>query len=66
MLSASAGSGMGSLQTTYLGHIVAMYPGGSHTLAHSTHSHNAAKSLHLMEDSTGVGQSLSILIADGL
>lgn len=43
-----------------------MHPGGSHTLTYSTHGHNAAKALYLVEDSTGVGQSLSILIADGL
>jgi hypothetical protein len=57
---------LGLFQTTYLGDIITMHPGGSHTLAYSAHSYNAAKALHLVEDSTGVGQSLSVLIADGL
>lgn len=57
---------MGLFQATYLRHIVTMHPGGGHTLTYSAHGHNAAMALYLVEDSTGVGQSFSILIADSL
>lgn len=57
---------LGLLRASYLGYVVTTHAGGSHALAHGTHSHNAAKALHLVQHGAGIGQPLAILVADGL